>query len=201
MLFLVLAGCLLSEDSHAQDILANRAMRRYDVMTWPTSPAVSGVVSNWIPALSGDLLENSSVCTNREQTASFTSTMFEWEDSPSIEKLDLRFFVSSDFPSAKHALLMELGGMESTIPMSRGTNGLERLGDICYADLNQPAFVTFVRNNMFVSCCASLDETSLTNLLFSLDEQILASLKTNEHLQTSGVDIPDMPEPPEPNPE
>lgn len=66
--------------------------------------------------------------------------------------------------------------MQSTIPMSRGTNGLERLGDICYADLAQPSFVVFVRNNVFVSCFSSIDENTLTNLLFFLDEQILASL-------------------------
>ena len=154
----------------------NRAARRYVAASWPEDSVFAGVVSNWIPVIPESLLENASVCTNREQTASYTSTMLDWEMSPFVEKLDLRCFESPDFTSSKQALLIELGGMQSTIPMSRGTNGLERLGDICYADLAQPSFVVFVRNNVFVSCFSSIDENTLTNLLFFLDEQILASL-------------------------
>lgn len=163
--------------SWAQDeFFIQMASRRYHPETWPEQPSVSGVATNWFPSFPDWLVESSSIVTNVENNTNFTSFRFNGRDRNRRENLRLRLSQREDFSAARNGLLETLGGMESTISLPSGTNGLECLGDICYASLAQPSFVLFVRNNVFVSCYARLDENSLTNLLFSLDQQVLESL-------------------------
>ena len=175
-LMVVLASFCLSHD----EFFVQWAYGRYHPETWPEQPSVPGAVTNWFPALPNWLVDSSTIVTNVDSGTNFKSFRLSGRDETHKEILRLRMSQREDFVDARNGLLETLGGMESTISMPRGTNGLEHLGDICYANGSHPAFVLFVRNNMFVSCYSSIEETSLTNLLFSLDGQILDNLHSAE---------------------
>lgn len=143
---------------------------------WPQSPSVPGVVENWTPMLGGVPGDGVEVGTNRIDSSENTALLLDWTDRAGAA-FDLRTCVCPDFPSAKTELLRKLGMMQSTATMPAGTNGLDRLGDICLARIGDPVRVFFVRNNVVVSLWTDADGAAATNLLFNLDAQIVDALE------------------------
>lgn len=171
------SACCLSAIMAESGVVADRCIRRYDTESWPLLPSFPGIATNWTPILPASLLQSSGISTNREIHASGSvSLMFVFSSAPDMD-FDLRTFEAEDFASSKRALMTELGGLETTVPLPRGTNGLERLGDVCYGVLDSPSLVLFVRNNVFVSCFSRLSPETVTNLLFGLDRQIVDALQ------------------------
>ncbi len=176
----VVSIVLFAKPSFAQDYFIEKAARRYQASGWPMSSSQNGMVHHWVPTIPSFVLENAVVVTNLEENEMFERASFSWESSCMGEKLDLRMLVTPDFLTAKQALLTELGGMQSTMMLPRGTNELDHLGDICYGKLSSLSLVFFVRNNVFISCCSTFNHSSITNLLTSLDDQIKSHLTVNQ---------------------
>ena len=132
---------LFAKPGYSQDNFIERASRRYQASDWPVSSSQIGTVHHWVPTIPPFVLENSVVVTNLEESETFERARFAWKSSSIGEKLDLCVLVTSDFQTAKQALLTELGGMQSTTMLPRGTNDLDHLGDICYGKLSSFSLV------------------------------------------------------------
>ena len=181
----ILALCLwgfVASSDHSSNI--ERAVRRYEVAAWPTNSVVPGIVESWAPILPEVVVDGRPVSTNRTSAVLFDSIQFVCPSNGSVfsDGFDLRVSRWNDFNAAKEDLLARLGGMESPVLLLPGTNGLETVGDICFAKESEclPSVVLFVRNNVLVFCYATIGHDTFTNLLQSIDGQILDNLHSEE---------------------
>lgn len=158
---------------------AEFAATQYLVELWPNIPSHTGQVVDWVPSLEMWSGEGRTIVTNWISAKGAHIGCFDLVREDGLT-MDLRTYSCSTFHQAKEFMLEDLGMMQSTVPLQSGTNGLDRLGDICYADLSSKPLVLFIRNNVFVSCLSSFDNTELTNLLFSTDSQIISNLMSEQ---------------------
>lgn len=172
LLFFVSGAC-----SIGQSFYESLAANRYHAESWRTTPKIAGTTSSWTPILPEDFLSSGVVVTNNYAEADFQ--LIRFEKTSDNGKLDLRCILFHDFPMAKRELLQTLGSMQSTNLLSAGTNGLEVVGDIFYSDEAGYPFSCFVRNNVFIWCKSTFGNPMTTNLLFTLDSQIVNSV-TND---------------------
>lgn len=178
---LCLCGIVASGDEVSN---VERAVRCYGADAWPTNSVVPGAVGTWEPILPEAVVNGREVSTNRLSSSDYETTQFSCFPNGSILSggFDFRITRWNDFGGAKTGLLSRLGGMESPILVPSGTNGLEVVGDICFAKENDtlPSVALFVRNNISVFCYTTIGHDMLTNLLQSIDGQILDNLVLTE---------------------
>lgn len=161
----------------AQGVHSHIAMIHYPVATWASAPRIAGTIHDFLPIFPEEFIRGAISTTN-------TSTYVDGDVVHiSIDHLqgvhsELCIQEFSNFAAAKMALLEELGSMQSTILMPMGTNGLETVGDICLSDAtpSSSGLTLFVRNNIVVSCDTAVSYETMTNLLFTLDSQIVYSV-------------------------
>ncbi len=181
----IIALCLwgfVASSDHSSNI--ERAARRYGAAAWPTNSVVAGIVESWEPILPESVVDGRSVSTNRTSAGRFDGIQFVCPSNGSVfsDGFDLRISRLNDFNAAKEALLSRLGGMESPVLLLPGTNGLETVGDICFAKETDglPSIALFVRNNVSVFCYTTIGHAAFTNILQSIDGQILDNLHSAE---------------------